>query len=160
MQGGLRRRRYSKSGHEHGAALEKCEMSTVAAADRVCTTHCVQAVGELPEERRGAVPMDTDPPSTSQENSSAQPTSTPNNGKKAAWQQRGLAVLHSPYVRPLPHQEMAETMRDGTVTDWDRWECVMHTAVRYEPKNTSVCPPISAHIVLEACLALQVGCTP
>lgn len=91
----------------------------------------VQAVGEVPEDRRGAAPMDTDAPSTSQENSAAQAGA--NGGapaEKARWQRRGLSVLTSPYVKPLAHQEVHATMRDGAVPDWDRWECVVHTAVR------------------------------
>lgn len=77
--------------------------------------------------------MDVDPPTTSQENSAAQPSDASKSGdqKRARWKERGLKVLKSPHTRPMDHQEVLQTMDHGVVTDWDLWDCVVHEAVRY-----------------------------
>ena len=89
-------------------------------------------MGELPEAHRGPMPMDEDPPSTSQENNAAQPGAQPANGKHARpkWKQRGLRVLKTAHTRPLDHQDVVQTMANGTVVDWDAWDSVVNEAVR------------------------------
>ena len=92
-------------------------------------------MGEVPEEHRSAAtPMDVDPPSTSQDNSSAQASAANNNGRSdqatPKWKARGLRPLRAPHVRPLDHQVVHQTLRDSTVTDWDLWEAVVEDAVR------------------------------
>jgi hypothetical protein len=103
----------------------------------------LQAVGEVPEAHRGGAPMDVDPPSTSQENSGAQPQSN-NNGKEQKllrWRERGLQILKAPHVRPLEHQEVLQTIKGGAVVDWDLWEAIVDDAVRSAPDPR---PPMQA----------------
>jgi hypothetical protein len=93
---------------------------------------CIQAVGEVPEAHRGPALMDVDPPSTSQETTTAQAQSTANGKDRRVprWKERGLQVLKAPHVRPLEHQEVLQTIKDGAVVDWDHWEAVVDDAVR------------------------------
>ena len=92
--------------------------------------------------------MDEDPPSTSQENSAAQPGAQPANGKQARpkWKQRGLHVLKTAHTRPLDHQDVVQTMANGTVVDWDAWDSVVNEAVRCALLAAGCLCPVSLRV--------------
>ena len=111
----------------------------------------MQAVGEMPEQHRGARPMDVDASTSAQENTAAQPgtAAQPADGgadapakEQPGWRKRGLRVLNAPHTRPPDHEEIVRTIQDGNVADWDAWECLVHDAVR--------CAALLAHSQLSA----------
>jgi hypothetical protein len=98
----------------------------------------VQAVGEVPEETRDdPFQMDMDQPSATSRETSTNGASNKQllNGdnRLPRWKKRGLCGLQAPHVRPLQNQEVLQTIKDGSVTDWDLWDAIIYEALVYEP---------------------------